>query len=63
MQNRIYVRNDDIVLVNLFVGMNQDDRGIISYRYSTEQVRDLLALPTDFLVSSTTTEQTSFEFI
>jgi translation initiation factor 1A len=44
MRNRVYVRVDDIVLVNLYVGMNQDDKGIISFRYTDDQARELVHL-------------------
>lgn len=61
MRNRVYVRDGDIVLVNLYIGMNRDDKGMISYRYSPEQVRDFL--PTGLFSATGQTDETSFEFI
>jgi translation initiation factor 1A len=38
MRNRVFVRKDDVVLIDLFIGMNQDDRGVISYRYHVDDL-------------------------
>lgn len=60
MRNRVYVRKDDIVLINLYVGMDQDDKGIISYRYSPDEAR---TIQTGLDFGTEQTDETSFEFI
>lgn len=37
MRNRVFVRKDDVVLIDLLVGMSHDDRGVISYKYNHEE--------------------------
>ncbi len=61
MRNRVYVRVDDIVLINLYVGMNQDDKGIISYRYLPDEVREIQA-ELNFQTDEQK-DETSFDFI
>jgi translation initiation factor 1A len=61
MRNRVYVRIHDVVLINLYVGMNQDGKGIISYRYSPDQVREIQA-ELNFQTEEEK-DETSFDFI
>lgn len=63
MRNRVYVRVDDVVLVNLYVGMNQDDKGIISYRYSPDEVRVIQSELNFHQTEEERKDETSFDFI
>ncbi len=58
MRHRVYVHQDDIVLVDLFIGFcNFEEKGVISVRYSDEFVRELIThqeIPESFTVKNET---------
>lgn len=69
MRDRIFVNQHDIVLVDLLVGLGGSDvKGVISIRYSDEQVRELiqtgqLAEIFAYPPPTSSAQTTGFEFV
>ncbi len=38
MRNRVIIGKDDVVLIDLFIGMNLDGRGVITYKYHRDDL-------------------------